>query len=322
MKAERGLGSLSEGRHGRTNAAPWRHLALLGSALLAAAFWPGDTHARDLPAGTLVALGSSYAAGDGVGIMDPARRSCRNSLSSAARQLAHDLSLEMVDASCAGASTADILTRAHRGFGPQIEAVNSRTRVVYLTVGGNDAAYIGNLFAWSCRTQRSALQSTPKPCHRPRHIVPALATRPGHDLASTAARLARLPQRLRNVLAAIHSRAPLARILVVGYLPVVPSGPLCPAVPLNTQDAERARHLWQGLEQATEKAAHAAGAIYLSGAQAGGGHEACSATPYVTGWDAAVPYHPNQAGMDHIASLLARRLRQDPAFTAPLPGSP
>jgi hypothetical protein len=109
-----------------------------------------------------VALGSSYAAGPGIAPVANARalRSGRNY----AHQVAERLSLELIDVTCSGATTANILTRPQRTFAgvmrPQIEAVAADAGLVTITAGGNDIAYVGSLIKGSIANELARRLST------------------------------------------------------------------------------------------------------------------------------------------------------------------
>lgn len=61
--------------------------------------------------GRYVSMGSSYAAGPGVGAPDPASGACTRSQSNYARQVAARRHLDLVDVACSGATTENILVR-------------------------------------------------------------------------------------------------------------------------------------------------------------------------------------------------------------------
>jgi hypothetical protein len=98
-----------------------------------------------------VSMGSSYAAGPGVGQPDPASGGCGRSLTNYARTVAAHRHLDLVDVSCSGATTENILDHGQHGFPAQIEAVTPDTRLVSILIGGNDVAYVGDLYGFSCR---------------------------------------------------------------------------------------------------------------------------------------------------------------------------
>ena len=92
-----------------------------------------------------VALGSSMAAGPGIkpraaGSPFAAGRSARNYPHLVAEQLGYDL----VDVTCSGATTANVLRDRQHGVPPQVEALDGAEDLVTVTIGGNDASPAGN----------------------------------------------------------------------------------------------------------------------------------------------------------------------------------
>jgi lysophospholipase L1-like esterase len=256
----------------------------------------GAASAADLPAGArYVSMGSSYAAGPGVGARDPDSGACARSQSNFARQVAAQQHLDLVDVACSGATTANILQHGQHGFPAQIEAVTPGTRLVTILIGGNDVDYVGNLGGMTCQDTGG------EHCK----IVPD---------AEVDRRLATLPDSLHQVIGAVQSRAPGARIVLVGYLPAIPAAgaAVCAALPLTAADAATMRSVAVRLAQAVGGAASAAGIDVIRASMIGRGHDACSSDPYIAGahparndgWAAPVPYHPNQQGMDQIAAAI------------------
>ncbi|MBP2496136.1 lysophospholipase L1-like esterase [Methylobacterium sp. PvP062] len=269
----------------------------------AAAVSCGTASASSLqPGGRYVSMGSSYAAGPGVGSPDPASGACARSQSNFARQVAARHQLDLVDVSCSGATTRNILSHGQHGFPAQIEAVTPDTRVVTVLIGGNDVAYVGNLLGLSCRDTGGA------DCK----VVPD---------GEVDRKLAALPSELQEVVDQVRHRAPKAAVVLIGYLPAIPTSGVgtCPDLPLGPDDAARMREVAVRLAQAIGGAAARTGVGIVRSSMIGAGHDACAEHPYVAGyrpprnpgWRAPVPYHPTQAGMDRIAAdieaALARR---------------
>ncbi len=244
-------------------------------------------------------MGSSYAAGPGVGAPDPTGTSCQRSSSNFAHIAAARRRLNLVDVSCSGATTANILEHGQHGLPAQIEAVTPDTRLVSILIGGNDIDYVGALLGLTCRDTGGA------GCHVP-------------DPADMEARMQALPASLDRVVAEVRRRAPAARIVLVGYLHAVPAegAPGCDAVPLAPADAARIRGVARRLAEIIGGAAARDGTGIVRAAVIGAGHDACSAQPFVAGhrpprnpgWPGPVAYHPTQAGMDAVAAALDRQI--------------
>ena len=149
---------------------------------------------RDLPQGAeYVAMGSSFAAGAGIGPLQagtPPR--CGRTVNNYASLLAAAHGLTLKDASCGGATTEHILG-AWDELPAQIEAVSADTRLVTITVGGNDLGLVGTLFGGSCR---AGVKSRPGQCQS----VPV----------PTEADYAALEQRMVDIANEVQRRAPQA----------------------------------------------------------------------------------------------------------------
>ncbi|WP_067823738.1 SGNH/GDSL hydrolase family protein [Nocardia inohanensis] len=261
--------------------------------VVAAADPPGE-------GGTYVALGSSYAAGPG--LLPLIDTGCMRSSADYAHRVADRYRMELVDVTCSGATTSDILSESQRTTGggrvpPQIRAVTADTRLVTVTVGGNDLGYIGDLTTLSCLHAIGA----GKLCGTARENSP------------TAADFDAVEHSLAEVVTAVRALAPNATVVLVDYLPVLdPDGATCAAVPLSAAEAIAFERTYNGLVEATARAAAATGAEL---ARAGTDHAACSAQPWVSGFELpnpltgkGIPYHPTDAGMAAVADSVAAAL--------------
>lgn len=247
-----------------------------------------------------VAMGSSYAAAPGVGERDDASGACARSSTNYPRLLAAQRNLQLVDVTCSGATTDDVFSRAQLGlFPPQIEAITAETGLVTLTIGGNDVNYIGNLMGRSCLAEQQ-LSGVRKNCSI---LAPEEVSR----------RFSMLPSKLTTIINEIKRRAaPLAKIVIVGYLPVLPYGAMCAAVPLLSEDVNRMRAMYNHLETTLMRAASDNNVLFVASGRLGMNHDACSENPYTTGfhpavsagWSFSAPYHPNQLGMQAIAHAI------------------
>jgi lysophospholipase L1-like esterase len=288
------------------------------AVLLCLAGLAGCTHgsgARLAPQARYVAMGSSFAAGPGLGAApDRSRDRCERSPLNYAQQLARSLRLALVDVSCGGATTAHILG-AWNELPPQIDAVTPQTRLVTITIGGNDVGYIGGLIGRSCRALGDAPIGGPggAPCFDP----PAIGE----------AAWAQAESGMRRIAAELRRRAPAARLVFVDYLTVLPEQGTCAAVPLAADQAEAARAVAARLAALTARVARESGAELLPASALSKGHDACSSSPWMAGfpgrgaaWTYA-PYHPNLAGMTAIAAALRRQLESPPRSPARAPST-
>ena len=252
-------------------------------ALLAVA-----AHANAAP--RYVAMGSSFAAGQGLGAYQAgAPKRCARSTHNYPHQLAARRGLALVDVTCSGASTSAIL--APWGEVPaQIDAVTAETRLVTLTIGGNDLGYVGGLNAASCRARKKGN------CPAERVVAEA-------DYAA-------LKRAMADIVDAIRARAPRAEIVLVQYPVVLPARGVCPATPISNASADAARAKAAGLARVTAEVGREHGARVIDIDRLSRGHDACAAKPWMNGYPAtgAAPYHPNRAGMAAVAEALDRAL--------------
>ncbi|MFC3174686.1 SGNH/GDSL hydrolase family protein [Novosphingobium bradum] len=269
-------------------------LATTALATASALALTGGALARPLPEGArYVALGSSYAAGPGVGEPvpgEPAR--CGRGSLSYARVLAARLRLKLVDASCSGATTAHLLGPWNE-LAPQIDAITPDTRLVTITVGGNDVRFVSNLFASVCAARADA----PPRC--PPHAAPTPAE-------WTA--LARAMQRIGHE---ARRRAPRAVVVFVDYPVVVPPQGTCAALGIAEPQAEAGRAAAARLARVTAEAARRSGARLLAASALTRGHDACAPQPWSEGASlrpGGIAMHPMIAAHAAIAERLEQML--------------
>lgn len=249
-----------------------------------------------------VALGSSMAAGPGIPPRAPgspraAMRSSRNY----PHLLADELSLDLVDVTYSGATTAHLLTDRQNGAPPQVTALDGTEDLVTVTIGGNDIAYVPGLYV---ATLPGAVRLLPIVGGRMRDLLdPA---RRELALETVADSLVAVGERVREL-------SPRARVLFVDYLTLLPrAGEKSP--PLKKEHADLARHLADRLAELTAKAAAATGCEVVRVADASRDHHAWSADPWTTGATLPLPgrplaYHPTAAGMRAVAAMVGDHLQ-------------
>jgi lysophospholipase L1-like esterase len=272
---------------------------LVGVAVGAAmAMQPAQAQAAPdaIPAGSkYVALGSSFAAGPGIPPAEPGSpAACGRSSRNYANLVATRYGLSLTDATCSGATTANVLTTSQAGLPPQIEAVTADTKLVTMTIGGNDVDYLGSLDSYSCQDSGGTSCGT----------VDQDAINQG---------LGTVGSRIAAVIDAVRARAPQARVVVVDYQTILPvAGPLCAGVPMSGAHLTFERSLRARLDVATRSAAAQRHATLVDVATASLSHDACSAAPWIEKY--VVPagissYHPKPAGMAAIAGLVEDHVR-------------
>ncbi|MDN5795306.1 MAG: SGNH/GDSL hydrolase family protein [Intrasporangium sp.] len=250
------------------------------------------------PVASYVALGDSYTAAPLVPRLIPAD-GCTRSTNNYPHLVARTLGItDFVDASCSGAQTKDMFTSQLPGVAPQLDALRPDTQLVTLSIGGNDFSVFGTLVGY-CTTLRAG-DPTGDPCRQAMQVG-------GQDRLLAA--VAVTQQRIVGVVAAIRSRAPHARILLVGYPQIVPTHGTCPALlPLADGDYPYGYEVNLALTEALQNAAAQTGVGYVDVWRASRGHSICASFPWVNGQHTkplrAAAYHPFLVEQAAVAVLV------------------
>lgn len=293
-------------------------LALVATATVAAA-GPAAAAKPTVPepGSTYVALGSSYAAGAGLQPADPTDTAglCGRALSTYPNIVANALGLRLVNVSCGGATIDNVVNTPQQLAGqdgtrvadPQISAVDSTTRLVTITIGGNDVSYVSNLIAESCRADLAQNPQSPFS-----NLLLSFGTCNLTDEATVNAALEGLRGEFEGMIQAIRARAPQARIVLVDYLTVLPrNGKPCTAIPIPQDKQRFLLKVADKVNLATRVAAQRTGVEYIAASKLSRDHDACSAQPWVTGYvPSANLMHPRQEGHAAIADAVLRQLQR------------
>ncbi|MGK5533250.1 SGNH/GDSL hydrolase family protein [Streptomyces sp. URMC 129] len=217
-----------------------------------------------------VALGDSYSAGNGAGGYISSSGDCHRSNNAyPARWAAAHGPSSFAFPACSGARTTDVTTY-------QLGALNASTGLVSITVGGNDAGFSDVMTTCVTGTESACLSrvNTAK-----------------SYISNT------LPGRLDTVYRAIRSRAPNARVVVLGYprMYIEPSW-WCPGIGETKREAiNDAADL---LNSVISARASAHGFAFGDVRTTFSGHELCSGDDWLH--DLAYPswesYHPTSLG--------------------------
>nr|WP_246331564.1 SGNH/GDSL hydrolase family protein [Sphingomonas chungangi] len=246
-------------------------------------------------------MGSSFAAGPGlVRQAEGSPLNCGRSQNNYAHILAERHRLNLVDASCSGATTLDILYRREFNQPPQIDAVDAATRLVTITIGGNDVSYMANVIAQTCLS---------------RGFAPARC-RPTAD-ADVERVFTELEARMTAVVDATRGRAPNATIVLVDYFTIVPESGGCPnLMPLSDVQLRSAAMIARRLADITARVAEQRRVWLVKLSTASATHNVCARDPWIQGYQPrndwpgfkTPPYHPNLAGMTGAADVIDRTL--------------
>ena len=245
-----------------------------------------------------VALGSSFAAGAGLGpLQQGSPVLCARSTGGYPQRLARGLDLPIVDMSCGGAVTANVLYGGQFFQGAQIRVIDKATRLATITVGGNDVNFVGDLSMLALRKADG--------------LGGWLARRLWNGPRGEAARgYERLGHELAETIRAIRTRAPKAIIVVATYPAILPPQGTCPQLRLSEEEADLMRPIERRLAAVTRAAALRNGAILVDMNALGAGHNACSAKPWTRGWAPLMqaPFHPTATGAQATADAIAAAL--------------
>jgi hypothetical protein len=258
--------------------------------------------------GPFVALGDSYAAGNLIpaspaGTPAGCLRSSHDYGADAAALLGV---ATYVDATCNGATTASLTQSQSVPLGsnpPQLDALAADDSVVTLTIGGDDIGFTGILETCA---KLSLTDLFGNPCQR--HYTSGGTDQLVAAIDATAPKVA-------AVLQEIQSRAPDARVLLVGYPDILPvAGHGCwPLVPFAFGDVPYLRGIEVDLNQMLARTAAANGATFVDTYQPTVGHDACTGASTkdvesLVPTSLAYPFHPNQRGELVMAQQVAAAL--------------
>ena len=259
--------------------------------------------------GPFVALGDSFAAGNLIpaspsGTPAGCLRSSHNYGADAAAALRVT---RYIDATCSGATTTSMTQPEPvlRGTNPpQFSSLAADDSVVTLTIGGEDVGYTSVLETCAALSLTDLFGD---PCQR--HYTAGGTDRLAAAVNATAPKVA-------AVLRGIHARAPLARVLLVGYPDILPSGGdgCWPEVPFAFGDVPYLRGVEISLNQMLARTAAANGATFVDTYTATIGHDACQ-SPAVKDVEGliptslAYPFHPNRRGEQVMAARVLAALR-------------
>jgi len=227
-----------------------------------------------------VALGDSYASGVGAGFYDSSSGDCkRSTLNYPAQSTAAHDGYTLKDVSCSGATLADVRNK-------QLSALSSDTDLVSITVGGNDVQF-ANLVQ-GCLTQSDSYCQT------------------GTLYMSYYAK-GQLATSLTDLYNEIKTRAPHAKVVVLGYPQVVAASGSCGALDLTPAKRTAMNGLADALAEGTQAAAAKASVTYVDMRKTFKGHEACGTDPWINGvnlTDLTSTFHPTLTGYMMYADQL------------------
>lgn len=253
-----------------------------------------------------VALGSSYAAGAGLGPRQPdSPVVCARSINGYPPRLARKLGMSIVDMTCSGAVTAHVLNGGQFFQAAQIRTLSAQTKLVTVTVGGNDIGFVRDLYLLAARNSNTAFGWA---------VGKIWSGPPGMEKRG----FRELERQLASLIRAIRLKSPKAKVVVATYPTVLPSSGTCPNLRLSSAEVDQMRGVENRLAAVTRLIASQQGAIVVDMHTLGADHNACSASPWTRGWGpiSQSPFHPTELGAQATADALAAALQAPPSTAA------
>ncbi|WP_185094191.1 SGNH/GDSL hydrolase family protein [Curtobacterium sp. PhB137] len=300
---------------------------------------PTETLDAVPPGSEYVALGDSYSAGYGLGDRTGLpTNACVQSARDYPHRLAAQFGLTLTDVTCAGATSDDVTTgHQFKGVPPQIESLSDRTRLVTLTIGGNDADLFGT--AASCLAI-----SANGPVFSGRDAPSCESTLVQDGVDQLAVKIqSRVALGIADTLGAVQRAAPNAVVVFLGYPAIFPDAEDTPATgcfrsaldlgtlagsfpsdtyPFTDTDVEYLHGVQDELNEVSRSAAAAAGVRFVDVFASTQDHSPCAASErYVAGVTLtgsgdlrkidlkAGALHPNERGVTYLTARMAAAIR-------------
>ncbi|MGK5637521.1 SGNH/GDSL hydrolase family protein [Streptomyces sp. URMC 126] len=216
-----------------------------------------------------VALGDSYSSGVGAGAYQSSSGDCKRSdRAYPALWAAANRPASFAFTACSGARTGDVLTK-------QLTPLTPTTGLVSISIGGNDAGFADAMSTCVLNSDSVCL-----------------------NRIATASAFIRdqLPAKLDTVYSAISTRAPKARVVVLGYPRFYKLGGVCAG--LSEAKRKAINNAADLLDSVTAKRAADHGFAFGDVNTTFAGHELCSGSPWLHSVTLPVDesYHPTAGG--------------------------
>jgi lysophospholipase L1-like esterase len=223
-----------------------------------------------------VALGDSYSSGVGTRTYYNDGTSCDRSPYAYAPQIATWGGYALSFQACSGAKTTDVNSN-------QLGTLSSTTNLVTITIGGNDAGFSNvilncALYYFTCQSSINSANTFIQ------NQLPALLDTTYND---------------------IHSRAPNAHVVVLGYPHLFTStGTTCNFNALTSTNEKSLNNTGDLLDGAIKTRAAAHGFTFVDPRNAFLPHEVCSSSEWLNGQSNPLSesYHPNVSGYANFTS--------------------
>lgn len=255
-----------------------RPLSFLGMLLVTMTLVGGSAVAAQP---SYVALGDSYASGDGTGVYS--NTSCYQSPDAYPPLVAAKDGYALTFAACSGATTQTVISS-------QLSSLSSATSLVTVQVGGNDAGFASvmencALYYFTCQSAINSANSY---------------------ITNT------LPGLLNTTYTDIRNDAPNATVLVIGYPHLFStSGATCGVNLLTSAHEKSLNQTADLLDSAIQTQATSHDFTYVNPVPAFQTHELCSSAPWLNNVNLLAvqeSFHPDIAGEAEYATLIESAL--------------
>jgi hypothetical protein len=203
--------------------------------------------------------------------------------------------VQLTDVTCGAAETKDFYSSQQPGVPPQLDALQTNTQLVTMTIGGNDSGVFIDTIV-DCGSAGLSTAGQGSPCK----------DKYGSSFQDTI-RNTTYPA-LVKALRAVHAKSPQARVAILGYPWIMPKTVGCfDKMSIATGDVPYVRGIQATLNYAIQRAAAATGSIYVNMNVVSNGHDACQPIgvrwiePVLQGTNPVV-VHPNALGESKMAA--------------------
>ena len=238
-----------------------RLVPLLGALALVLAL------AGTASAANYVALGDSYSAGNGANSTNLSS-SCNRNTYAYPYLVASQRGDALTFVACSGAQTGDVNAN-------QVQYLSSSTNIVTMTIGGNDVGFTSLIIACTTLGCQSQIDS------------------------SNSQITNQLPAKLDSTYSQIKSRAPNARVVIVGYPRPFAHRTCLAATGVSLTEEDNLNALTDHLDSVIKSKAQQYGFSYADPNPYWSGHDICASNPFTNGLTllhTADSYHPTRNG--------------------------
>ena len=283
-------------------------LGLVSAGAAAAEVNPPTATGHLVKISPYVALGDSYSSAAGVApfVVGAPATCSRSTLNYAHDIAAQAMPSSFTDVTCSGAKTSDFFSSQAAGVAPQLDAVTKHTRLVTMTIGGNDENVFADSFFGCAAISATDILGSPCKQKYGSTFVNKIVKQTYPELVAA--------------LTAVRKKAPAATVVIIGYpriLPAVGQLSCYPSMPISMGDVPWLNHEQDVLNGVIRKAALKTGARFVNMAPASAGHDACQ--PAAKRWIEpaigpinAFPVHPNATGEAAMARHTLRQINLCP----------